>query len=161
MLKRIREKLKQGSPLGVGAVIVAVMVALFLVYVSFRNTFGPSEAARAASERVFVCAETGKSFKYRAQPGEKYPVPSPYSGKKSGYPAERCYWTREGKVKQEPTWLLRNNFTGIKGPTFCPDCDRFVDPNAGPAIEGADPPPTREEYMKLRKGRRVAEELDQ
>ena len=54
---------------------------------------------------------------------------SPYTNKKTGYPAEKCFWTRDGKRKAEPTYLLLNEHRGKKGPTICPDCGRIVYPH--------------------------------
>jgi hypothetical protein len=157
----IREKLNESGSLGTGAVVAGLLIAAFIAYFAFRNAFGPSPAARMSSERVYVCAETGKSFKYTPGENELYPVMSPFSGKKTGYPGEACYWTKDGTVKPEPTWVLRNNFKGVKGPTFCPECGRWMDPNAGPVAAGMDPPPTKEEYLKQRKGKRESDEEEQ
>ena len=154
----IRERLNQSGKLGTGAIVAGFLLVLFLAYFVYRNTFGPSLAARMGSERVYVCVETGKSFSYTPGENELYPVMSPHSGKKTGFPGEACYWTKDGKIKTEPTWVLRNSFKKVKGPTFCPECDRFMDPNAGPVVAGMDPPPTREEYTKQRKGKRDSDE---
>jgi hypothetical protein len=157
-MEGIRERLNRSGALGKGVMIVAVLGVLALAVWMMRDTFGPSTAARMHAERVYVCAETGKSFKYSPGENELYPVMSPNSGKKTGYPGEACYWTKDGKLKQEPTWVLRNNFKGVKGATFCPDCDRWMDPNAGTPVPGMDPPPTREEFAKQRKGKTDQEE---
>jgi hypothetical protein len=53
---------------------------------------------------------------------------------------------------------LRNNFKGVKGATFCPDCDRWMDPDAGLPVSGMDPPPTREEFAKQRQRKRNQDE---
>jgi len=73
------------------------------------------------------------------------PVLAP-SGKNTGYEAELCYWTKDGKPKETPTPVLLNIYKGIKGPTFCPDCGRLVVGHNPPAMEGAKPPPTKDEY---------------
>ena len=156
----IRERLNRSGNLGKGLMIAAVVALVVGAGWMVRNTFGPSPAARMASERVYVCKETGKSFTYSPGENELYPVMSPHSGKKTGYPGEACYWTKDGKLKQEPTWVLRNSFKGEKGATFCPDCGRWMDPDAGIPVAGMDPPPTREEFRKQRRSQRTEEEDD-
>ena len=92
----------------------------------------------------FVCTETHKHFEYAMKLGEKWPVPSPYSGKNSGYPAERCYWTRDGKRKSEPTYIILNQNLGKPGDTICPDCGRLVvghNPPPPEAVPLVDAPP--------------------
>ena len=88
MFAWIREKL--GLP---GAIVICVIAVGLVAY----TAFGRKEPAEATSqERVFICAETMKTFPYKLKVGEKAPVMSPYSKEKTGYPAERCYWTRDG-----------------------------------------------------------------
>ena len=113
----IQEKL---GVAGTGAVCLVTLGALG--YFLFR----PDPMVTESNTRTFICAETGKSYEYRLQEGDRYPVESPHSGKKTGYPAERCYWTAEGKAKREPTYVLLNEFAGKDGPTTCPDCGRRV-----------------------------------
>jgi hypothetical protein len=94
-----------------------------------------------------VCAQTGKAFTVELKDGLSIPVRSPYSGQQTGYPAELCYWTKDGKPKDEPTAVLLNSWVGKRGPTFCPDCGRLVvGRNPEPAPD-RKPPPTREEYQ--------------
>ena len=127
------------------AAAVLVLVAVVLVFFAIRGVFGtPSEVARA-NERVFVDADTGKPFEHELQIGEQIPVRAP-SGKDSGYPAELCFWTRDGKVKQDPTPVLLNSWVGKPGPTFCPDCGRLVVGHNPMAAPERKPPPLKEEY---------------
>jgi hypothetical protein len=93
---------------------------------------------------MFICTETGKPFEHENQIGETLPILSPHSGKKTGVPAEACYWTAEGGTKTSPTWVLLNELAGKPGPTYCPDCKRLVvghNPQPGPGIKT---PPMRE-----------------
>jgi hypothetical protein len=65
---------------------------------------------------------------FRAPSGSMPPFNSPSTGKPMVFPAERCYWTKDGKGKLEPTLVLLNEFIGKPGPTNCPDCGREVYP---------------------------------
>src|SRR5689334_20140646 len=78
--------------LGLAAVIYAV-----------KANFGTTEAESFTSDRWFIDAETGKPFHREIKAGMSIPLDAP-SGKKSGYPAEKCYWTKDGHVKSEPTY---------------------------------------------------------
>jgi hypothetical protein len=149
MSKGLREHLQgtAGKVVAVGVVVVALVGAAWAA----RNFFGASPEQRYARDRTFVCAETGKPFEYTIKKGDLYPVPSPHSGKNTGYPAELCFWTADGKVKSEPTPVLMNVYTGKKGATFCPDCGRLVVPFNPMAREGEPPPPKQSEY-KARRG---------
>jgi hypothetical protein len=127
----------------VAAVLAAAgLAALFAI----RGTFGRSEAAAVAADRVYVCAETGRPFRHAPARGESPPVKSPYTGRQTGYPAELCYWTADGRTKKEPIPVLLNTYRGLTGPTFCPDCGRLVVAHNPYAAAGAAPPPTRQQY---------------
>jgi hypothetical protein len=93
-------------------------------------------------------ATTGKPYNYSIKLGDKIPVKAP-SGGMAGYPAEPCYWTKDGKIKNDPTYVLLNEYVGKPGPTFCPDCGRLVRSH-NPAPQGPEtrPPPTKAEYEK-------------
>jgi hypothetical protein len=125
-------------------------VGLLLLIYSGWNLVRDSRVAANSGDRVFVCSEAGKTFEGRLAIGDMTPIDSPHSGKKTGYPAdELCYWTTDGKTKDEPTYILMNRTLHKKGPTVCPDCNRLVvrdNPRPGPESK---PPPTREEYAKL------------
>ena len=74
------------------------------------------------------------------------PVLSPFSGKNTGYPAELCYWTKDGSIKTDPTPVLLNTYIGDNSPTFCPDCGRLVVGHNPRAVAGAHAPPTKQEW---------------
>jgi hypothetical protein len=96
---------------------------------------------------MYVDSQTGQAFAHRNMAGESIPVHSPYSGSDTGYPGVACYWTASGEIKKDPTWVLLNSYIGKKGPTFCPDCGRMVNPLAPPPKQGDKPPPTRDELL--------------
>jgi len=131
-----------GKIAAVALLVLALAAAVFM----FRNSFGaPSEIA-AANDRVFIDASTGKPFTRALKPGMKVPIEAP-SGKMSGFPAEMCWWTKDGKVRKEPFPVLLNTWKGEAEPTFCPDCGRLVVPhNPSPGGGDVPPPPLKTEF---------------
>jgi hypothetical protein len=149
MIERLREFLKGGA--GKAAAVVVVLAGLLAAIWSARGVM-TSEAEELSANRMFVDAETGKPFRYDLSGSSaEIPAPAP-SGKKTGYPAESCYWTKDGKPKPEPTYVLLNMWKGSSEPTFCPDCGRLVVGHNPPATEGGKPPPTKDEYAKGNRG---------
>jgi hypothetical protein len=126
--------------------VIVVLIGLLFAFYSLRGLM-TSDAEEASAKRMFIDAETNQTFRYTLQIGSKIPVKAP-SGKETGYPADACTWTKDGKVKAEPTWVLVNDWLGKKDPTFCPDCGRLVVGHNPPAVAGATPPPTKAEYSK-------------
>jgi hypothetical protein len=138
----------KGKALSIGAVLLMLGVAGFLIF----RSVGPSEGAALSRDRMFIDAKTGKGFNYELKGDDEVPVTAP-SGGKTGYPAELCYWTKDGKPKTDPTPVLLKRWLGDSGPTFCPDCGRLVvghNPAPGPGVK---PPPTQAEYKAPRGGR--------
>ncbi len=125
---------RSGGPLSGGLGIV-VFVVLFgsAAYLSYRTlTTAPiPEAVPVVTD--FLCIETNQHFRYGMKDGEHTPVLSPFSQKRTGYPTEKCLWTRDGKRKLDPTYVVLNHFLGKSGDTICPDCGRVV--------VGHNPPP--------------------
>lgn len=58
--------------------------------------------------------------------GEGFPAINPKTGKRTLYPTEPCYWTKDGKAKLEPTYVILGSWFGQATPTKCPDCGRVV-----------------------------------
>jgi hypothetical protein len=115
-------KAKSLAPLFWAVVIAGVIVAVYLT----REIKRQDVDELRTDERVMICAETGKTYNYTPHGAETMPYYSPYSHKKTGYLAERCYWTKDGKAKLEPTFVLLNEYAGKEGKTYCPDCGREV-----------------------------------
>ncbi|HEX3359062.1 MAG TPA: hypothetical protein VHS31_18930 [Tepidisphaeraceae bacterium] len=131
----------KGQIIAITLALVAVIAAVMLV----ARQLGPSEAGAIARDRMYIDAKTMKPFEHELKIGDTIPTEAP-SGDKSGYPAELCYWTKDGKIKEDPTPVLLKSWLGQSGPTFCPDCGRLVvghNPRPNP---GAKPPPTEAEY---------------
>jgi hypothetical protein len=141
---------KGGRIAGVVATVVALGVMLYVL----KDVLGANAATAASRDRVFICSKTGKTFGHSIKLGESLPVESPYTGEKTGYPAEACYWTADGGTKTEPTYVLLNDYAGKSGPTFCPDCGRLVTPLNQAPQPGSKPPPTRDQIKTASKERR-------
>jgi hypothetical protein len=136
------------GPAGKGIAIGVVVIGLAVGFFSMRKNLGAGEAAYLSTDRVFIDTENGKTFTHTLKVGDMIPIKSPYSGKNTGVEAERCYWTKDGKAKTTPTYVLLNSRKGASEPTFCPDCGRLVVPLNPSAVVGGTPPPTKEEYDK-------------
>jgi hypothetical protein len=143
--------LREFANSGKGKVVVFVLFLLIaaVLYYSIRSNF--DSAASDAASRVFIDAETGQQFRHTIALGESIPIESP-SGKHTGYEAEKCFWTKDGKVKDDPTYVLLNTYKGQKEPTFCPDCGRLVVPHNPPADPNGKPPPTQADYTARHSG---------
>lgn len=83
-------------------------------------------AAEKEMGREMYIDETGRTFERRlGRVGDAAKVKSPWGTR--AFPAERCYWTREGGVKSEATVVMLKSY--VEGPgarTYCPDCGREV-----------------------------------
>lgn len=135
---------KKGGRLsgGPGLVFAAILfgIAGFLVH---KTLFTAERPTPEPVPVTFMCSETGKVFEHSMTEGEHWPVDSPYTGKKTGYPVERCYWTPDGKRKAMPTFVILNEHLGKPGDTICPDCKRVVvghNPPPPPDVPFADAP---------------------
>lgn len=124
------------------------ITCLVLAVWSIAHYLGPSPAVAASTHGQFICAETGKPFSLTITPGLTLPVRSPYSGKDTGYPAELCYWTKDGAIRTEPVPVLLNSYLGRRDPTFCPDCGRLVRSRNPQPVPGSAPP-TRQQYKHI------------
>ncbi|MFO0861718.1 MAG: hypothetical protein U0570_14310 [Phycisphaerales bacterium] len=81
----------------------------------------------AARTMPVVDSETGKAIEdFRAPKGVSFPFVNPATGRATLYPAEACYWTKEGKAKFPPNYVILNERLGKPGVTRCPECGRTV-----------------------------------
>jgi hypothetical protein len=136
------------STAGKAVAIVLILAGLVAIWMSVRSNFGPSDAVSSSRNRMFICSQTMKPFQHEVSLGEQFPVMSPFSGKNTGYPAEPCWWTKDGKIRTEPYYVLLNDFAHKSGPTFCPDCGRLVIPHNPAPRAGDRPPPTQQQYAE-------------
>ncbi|MCC6676372.1 MAG: hypothetical protein IT436_04445 [Phycisphaerales bacterium] len=80
-----------------------------------------------SKRRTLVDSETGTVFaNHPVSLQETVPFTNPKTGKRTLFPAEACYWTKDGGAKLTPTYVLLNEAVGKPGPTLCPDCGRKV-----------------------------------
>ena len=151
------EKLKEFTGTRAGRVVSGTCAALALACAGYAaySSIG-SGPAELSANRVFIDADTLQSFHCELRAGMTLPVKSPYSGKNTGYPAEMCYWTRDGKVSDKPTPVLLNSYKGIHDPTFCPECGRLVIAHNPHPMPESKPPPTAQDYRN-----RFAQQEDQ
>lgn len=81
----------------------------------------------AARSMPVVDTETGKAYPdFRAPRGATFPFKNPDTGKPTLFPAEACYWTKDGKAKFPPNYVILNERLGKPGPTRCPECGKTV-----------------------------------
>lgn len=108
---------------GVIAVVV-LAVAGFILYSTFTGGTNPAAQSRT---RAMIDRDTGEVFeKYVVEEGMTVPYINPSTKKPTLYPAEKCFWTREGKAKLTPTYVLLREYKGEQGETLCPDCGKRV-----------------------------------
>ncbi len=114
-----------------GKLGVFIFVVLFSTagYLTWHTLTHGEQAKPDSPPIIYMCSETKKTFERKPEMNETIPVMSPYTQRKTGYPAEMCFWTRDGKQKAEPTYVLINEHLGKKGPTICPDCGKIVYPH--------------------------------
>lgn len=122
----------------VGTLLAAVLsIAVLVVVISRATVFAPKSLTDISRSRPVIDAETNELFEdYTMKDGAKVPFTNPKTGRATLYPAETCFWTKDGKAKLEPTYVLLNQRAGKPGPTLCPDCGReVVGHNPMPPVE--------------------------
>lgn len=131
-----------------GKIVIAVLclVALGLAIYECR-AYLHGETPGDPNLTMYIDSQTGQTFEHRNAVGEMTPIVSPFTNQNTGYPAVACWWTADGQIKDQPTWVLMNRAIGKPGPTFCPDCGRLVNPFAPKPQPGDKPPPTRAELL--------------
>lgn len=108
-----------------GGAIAGILLTVGILTYQFLG--GPPSAAELSSRINAIDMETGEIFQsFRLRAGDGAPFENPNTGRRTLVPAESCYWTRDGKAKLEPTFVLLNELVGKPGPTICPDCGRKV-----------------------------------
>ncbi len=127
---------RKGGPLsgtlGVFIFLVLFAAAAYLGWQTWQMRYAPPPPEVDTPKVVYMCAETDKTFLHTPVTGEIEPILSPHTQRKTGYRPESCYWTKDGKQKKQPTYIILNEVLGKKGPTICPDCGRLVDAHNQP-----------------------------
>ncbi len=126
------------------AIPLGVVALMYLGWSMWRGN--DSDALAADSSTIWFIDDQGNTFQQKMEIGQAE-FTSPKTGKPA-YPAELCFWTRDGKSKGDATKVLLNRYKGIDGPTFCPDCGRLVTDHNPHPVPGVDVrvPPTKAEY---------------
>ena len=115
------------SPLSGGlGVVVALVLLSTAAYLTYRTLYTAEQVPLDPPPIMYICAETLKTFQHTPPVGEMNPIESPYTKKNTAYPAEKCYWTADGRQKLIPTYILLNEHIGVDKATICPDCKRLV-----------------------------------
>ena len=146
--QKARSKGVGGAPISRRTFILVGVVGAGLAWAIDRawNTLHPDGSIESLEDPLFIDSVNGETFHMKLELGMTFPVVNPSTGQATGYPAELCYWTKDGTVKDDPTAVLLHSYIGKPEPTFCPDCDRLVVPHNPMARPGMRPPPTEPEY---------------
>ena len=144
MFKKIQDFFSSGA--GRYTAIILFILAFCVAGLSYMRSFGKTDAEKYSDAPVFIDSETGQSFNYQLQSGEVPPVLSPFTGKRTAYPADFSWWSKDGTILDTPEPVLMNAWIDKPGPTFAPLSGRLVTPHEAPPAPGSKPPPTREEY---------------
>jgi hypothetical protein len=109
----------------IGATAVMILgAAAFTVVQLVGRSGSPGADSRRRAAVDSVTLEVFPNFPI--QDGDTQPWKHPNTGQRTVYAAEPCFWTSEGGVKAEPTWVLLNSYADKPEPTLCPDCRRIV-----------------------------------
>lgn len=103
---------------------LSVVVLAFTIWSTVRSY--QNDPKRLARLNTLMDAETKEVFLQFPLEGTGFPQVNPKTGKRTLYPAEACYWTKDGKAKLEPTYVVLGTWFGDRNPTKCPDCGRIV-----------------------------------
>lgn len=122
-----------GEKIKLAVAVVALLVAggLFVWQI-----FGSTIDLEDATNRIVVInAKTGEVDRRFRLPMNEAPPYATSSGEKVLYPAELCWYDKDGSVMAEPTAVLLNEYAGKPGDTLCPHCNRrVVKRNPGPSF---------------------------
>lgn len=113
------------SALSIAGAIIAVSICVYMV--ASNTVFAPMSPGEMSRIRPAIDGESGELFvEYKVKDGSTLPWKNPRTGKNTLWPAERCFWNRDGTAKLDPTYVLLNELVGKPGPTVCPDCGHTV-----------------------------------
>jgi hypothetical protein len=109
-----------------GVAAIALFVLAFAVYSTYRSF--RDDPRRLAFFAVVADSESGEVLTQFPLPsdGLGYPAINPKTGKRTLFPAEACFWTKDGKAKLDPNYVILNTWLGKQGPTRCPECGKTV-----------------------------------
>jgi len=115
----------------IGLAIAFILVAGVMMYLQFANR--PADIGDLTRYVPVINAKTGEVIEKYDLKATSEPWPwAAAGGERVLYPAELCFWNKDGSVRTKPTFVLLNTFRGEKGDTICPDCGRKVVPRNPP-----------------------------
>lgn len=107
-----------------GVAVVCIAVAAVVTYFTLS---GHVDTGADSRRRALIDSKTLEVFlDYPIEDGGSFPYVNRKTGEATLYPVERCFWTKDGKAKLDPTFVLLNEYAGKPGDTLCPDCGRKV-----------------------------------
>lgn len=116
-----------------GVVVGALGLAMLLLV--YQLTSQGADISEMASGSSVMDSETGEVIPRFMAPKEFAPWVNPKTGKRTLWPAEPCYYNKDGSVKSKPTMVIPND-VGYTDAKVCPDCGRkVVSRNPRPKIE--------------------------
>ncbi len=109
-----------------GIAVVCLIAAAIFGYIQL--TSGGPDLASESLRREVIDSKTLEVIKdFRIPENSAFPYTNPKTGQRTLFPAERCYYTRDGKVKADPTLVFVKQYENeTAGETTCPDCGRAV-----------------------------------
>ncbi len=118
-----------------GGAIVGVVLLVWVLATS--SLFARDPMVDASRTRPAKDSESGADFRQFRMPSDDAPPwKNPSTGRETLWPAELCYWTRDGKATLTPTLVILGQYLGQTGNTICPDCGReVVRHNPTPPVE--------------------------
>ena len=105
----------------VGSIALLIIAAVIMFF-----SFSGDDVVPDSKTRLAIDSETGQTYTVRIVEGDSFPWKNPDTNKDTLYPVERCFWTRDGKAKLQPTLVFVKAYLGSKEKTVCPDCGRDV-----------------------------------
>ena len=107
----------------IAAAAAISLAAILLIYQLFSAT---PDIGEGAAYMVAIDAKSGAIIERFKPPATGLPWKNPDTGELTLYPAEMCWYQKDGKVKSKATYVLVRKLLGESGETTCPDCGRRV-----------------------------------
>ena len=121
-----RGGLSEGRKQQIFAIATVVLLLAAIATLAYQALGGGPSAAAIASVRDVMDSESNQVILDFEPPKTAPPWTNPKTGRATLYLAERCFWTKDGKAKLEPTYVIPNEAMDKPGDAICPDCGRKV-----------------------------------
>lgn len=107
---------KKQAIMGVAGAILLVVAAILIL----TNLPGRSEAGEASRLRTLIDSKTSEVFEdFRIDEDQQPPYANPKTGNRTLYPAEACYWAKDGGAKLTPTYVFLREWIEPDAETMC------------------------------------------